>query len=208
MSDWSDVVSGVVIGTPLLQTPNNITNAPINTDIISDVVTASYISSPVPLSVSGAEFRVNGGSWVTSANISNGDQVEYKTVVTQDGERKVAQINFNENISEWIVDAYSCFSFSSGMITGYNEIACGLDVTIPSKIKGVDVTIIGDAAFIYRQITSVIIPDTVHTIGYRAFADNQLSSLHIPTSVTTIYNYAFENNQLATLNIPDNITIL
>ena len=95
MSDWSDVVSGVVIGTPLLQTPNNITNAPINTDIISNVVTASSISTPVPLTVSGAEFRVNGGSWVTSANISDGDQVEYKTTVAQDGDRKSVAINFN-----------------------------------------------------------------------------------------------------------------
>ena len=94
-SSYSSVVSGVVIGTPLLSSPNNITNAPLNTDIISDVVTASHISSPVSLSVSGAEFRVNGGSWVTSANISYGDQVEYKTTVAQDGERKIVAINFN-----------------------------------------------------------------------------------------------------------------
>ena len=73
----------MVIGTPLLQTPNNITNAPINTDIISNVVTASSISTPVPLTVSGAEFRVNGGSWVTSTNINDGDQLEYKVQVAQ-----------------------------------------------------------------------------------------------------------------------------
>ena len=39
--------------------PHNITNATISADIISNIVTASNISTPVPLSVSGAEFRVN-----------------------------------------------------------------------------------------------------------------------------------------------------
>ena len=91
------------VETPVLQTPNNIINAPLNTDIISDVVTASYISSPVPLSVSGAEFRVNGGSWVTSANINNGDQIEYKTIVTSFDEQKKVDITFFEHTVSWYV---------------------------------------------------------------------------------------------------------
>ena len=126
--------------------PHNITNVPLNTDIISNVVTASSISTPVPLTVSGAEFRVNSGSWVTSANISNGDQVEYKTQVAQTEERKVVQINFNGNNSQWIVDAYSCFSFSNGSITNYNN-SCTKSVIIPSIIWGQNVTSIGNNAF-------------------------------------------------------------
>lgn len=132
-------MSAIVIGTPTIISPANITNAPINIDIISNVVTASHISSPVLLTVSGAEFRVNGGSWVTSANINNGDQVEYKTVVTQDGERKIAVINFNGVISEWKVDAYSCFSFSSGTITSYNS-SCQKDIIIPRTLFGQTIT--------------------------------------------------------------------
>ncbi|MCB9804664.1 hypothetical protein H6769_03410 [Candidatus Peribacteria bacterium] len=88
---------------PTLLNPSNVSNAPLNTDIISNIVTASHISSPIPLTVSGAEFRVNGGSWVTSANISDGDQVEYKTFVTQENEEKRITINFNNIQSEWIV---------------------------------------------------------------------------------------------------------
>ena len=45
---------------PPLPAPSNVIDAPLNTEIISNVVTASNISTPVPLTVSGAEFRVNG----------------------------------------------------------------------------------------------------------------------------------------------------
>ena len=45
---------------PPLPAPSNVIDAPLNTEIISNVVTASDISTPVPLTVSGAEFRVNG----------------------------------------------------------------------------------------------------------------------------------------------------
>ena len=57
---------GITIGAipppppPSLPAPSNVIDAPINTEIISNVVTASDISTPVPLTVSGAEFRVNG----------------------------------------------------------------------------------------------------------------------------------------------------
>ena len=58
------------------------------------------------------------------------------------------------------------------------------------------VTTIETNAFSNNQLTSVIIPDSVTTIGYYAFSDNQLTSIVIPDSVTTIKWYAFSNNQL------------
>ena len=68
---------------PSLPAPSNVIDAPINTEIISNVVTASNISSPVNISVTNGDLRINGGSWVTSGQItSNGDQVEYRTQVT------------------------------------------------------------------------------------------------------------------------------
>lgn len=72
--------------------------------------------------------------------------MEYKTQVTQNEERKVVQINFNGNNSQWIVDAYSCFSFSNGSITNYNN-SCTKSVIIPSIIWGQNVTSIGNNAF-------------------------------------------------------------
>ena len=54
------IVIPVAVITPSLPAPDNVIDAPINTDIISNVVTASDISTPVPLTVSGAEFRING----------------------------------------------------------------------------------------------------------------------------------------------------
>ena len=44
---------------PTLPNPSDISNAPLSTDIISNIVTASHISTPIPLTVSDAEFRVN-----------------------------------------------------------------------------------------------------------------------------------------------------
>ena len=112
VSAWSDIVSAVV-RTPFLMSPTNITNAPINTDIISNIVTASDVSTPVYLFVSGisatnislpipsVEFRVNGGTWVTSAYISNGDQIEYKTQINHYNASMAISINFGGQISSW-----------------------------------------------------------------------------------------------------------
>ena len=44
---------------PSLPAPNNVTNAPLNTDVISNVVTA-LIQNSGNLSVTNGEFRVNG----------------------------------------------------------------------------------------------------------------------------------------------------
>lgn len=61
-----------------------------------------------------------------------------------------------------------------------------------SKEKEYIVTSIGDKAFQYKNVVSVIIPNTVVSIGSRAFYHCQdLISISIPNSVTTIGSYAF-----------------
>ena len=105
--------------------PTNITNAPINTDIISNIVTASDVSTPVYLFVfvrsatnillpiPSVEFRVNGGTWVTSAYISNGDQIEYKTQINRYNASMAIGINFGEQRSSWnITSSYGSPSLS------------------------------------------------------------------------------------------------
>ena len=54
-------------------------------------------------------------------------------------------------------------------------------------------------AFQNKNLTSVIIPDSVTTIESYAFASNQLTSIIIPNNVTTIGVYAFSNNQLTSV---------
>lgn len=63
-----------------------------------------------------------------------------------------------------------------------------------SKEKEYIVTSIGDKAFQYKNVVSVIIPNTVVSIGSRAFYHCQdLISISIPNSVTTIGSYAFKD---------------
>lgn len=65
--------------------------------------------------------------------------------------------------------------------------AHGASYTIPNSVK-----IIGDSAFEYSSIVSVIIPDSVKEIGVSAFQDcYSLSSVVIGSKVANIADYAF-----------------
>jgi len=75
-------------------------------------------------------------------------------------------------------------------ITGYR--GSQGPVTIPSKISGLAVTGIENAAFRYSSLTSVTIPDGVASIGQEAFAFcTRLTGVEIPSSITNIANLAF-----------------
>ena len=207
---------GITIGAipppppPSLPAPSNVIDAPVNTEIISNVVTASNISTPVPLTVSGAEFRVNGWSWVISANINNGDQVEYKVQAWGENEWKNVTINFNGEISTWVVNAYSCFYYSQESygdirINGY-KIGCSENVVIPSVLFGGNVNQINYDAFRNSPITSIIISEGIQYIWDDAFRESQLISASLPSTLIFIWNHAFQNAQLTSVNIPYGIT--
>jgi len=72
-------------------------------------------------------------------------------------------------------------NFPAGLVTGF--------------------TLIGEAAFADRGITSVTIPNGVVVIGESAFEGNQLSSVIIPNSVTHISDFAFNDNFLTSVTI-------
>lgn len=92
----------------------------------------------------------------------------------------------------------SCFAFSAGTITGYDE-SCGTDIVIPGTINGAEVNQIGISAFASNNLTSVVIPDSVTNIGAQAFAFNNLTSVTIPDSVVSIGIFAFYLNNLTSL---------
>ena len=115
----------------------------------------------------------------------------------------------------------SCFTTTTNedntiTITDYDA-SCGKDVVIPKTINDLTVTIIGNGvwnngnlekSFANKNLTSVVIPDSVTTIGENAFDSNQLTSVTIPDSVTTIGNSAFDSNQLTSVFIPDSVTTI
>ena len=56
------------------------------------------------------------------------------------------------------------------------------------------VTTIGESAFVYNNISSLVIPASVTYIGTNAFRYNNLTSIILPATVTTVNNDAFSNN--------------
>ena len=77
------------------------------------------------------------------------------------------------------------------------------DVRIPSKIRKLPVTHIGRRAFFGKNLTSIIIPNSVTTIEVDAFANNQLTKVTIPNSVTFLAG--FSGNQLTSVTIPNSV---
>ena len=76
-------------------------------------------------------------------------------------------------------------------------------VVIPDSV-----TLIASHAFANNQLASIIIPDSVTIIEWSAFANNQLATIVIPNSVNVIAIEAFANNQLTNITIPSNVAII
>ncbi len=88
---------------------------------------------------------------------------------------------------------FSYKAVSGGIeITGIaNENASG-EYSIPDTIDGKPVISIGERAFYYKKIKSIILPETLKTINAQAFANcHYLSSIKIPKSVIKIGTNAF-----------------
>ena len=92
--------------------------------------------------------------------------------------------------------------------------ATSTDIELPSMIDGKPVTSIGKSAFdvdvvgACRNLTSIIIPDSVTSIGNYAFEScTSLTNVTIPNSVTSIGYDAFYNcTGLTDIIIPDSVT--
>lgn len=100
-----------------------------------------------------------------------------------------------------------CFTFDNGTITDYNHLDpnCPSDVVIPEEINEIPVTIIGNNAFKFKNLTSVVIPEGVTTINSQSFYYNRLESIEIPNSVTSIGYQAFSSNGMTNLDLGNGV---
>jgi len=91
----------------------------------------------------------------------------------------------------------------NGTLLKYN--GAGGDVIVPDNLG---ITKIGKYAFSERNLTSLIIPNTVTSIGEGAFSRNsKLEAVTLPDGITSIENYLFEYcYALTSVNMPAGIT--
>ena len=78
---------------------------------------------------------------------------------------------------------------------------CTGTLVIDSSIKS-----IGDRAFQWSKITSVLIPNSVTSIGSDAFSYSALTSVVIPNSVTSMGNYAFQSSAITSVVLSSSLT--
>jgi hypothetical protein len=108
------------------------------------------------------------------------------------------------SFAETINDSGFEFDTSTGTIvswTGYD-----INLIIPSKIAGVDVTNIGEYAFAGSYVEAVSIPDSVVSIGRGAFSNTYLHVMTIPDGVKSIGREAFSFcSMLNSITIPSSV---
>ena len=92
-------------------------------------------------------------------------------------------------------------------INSYN--GPGGDIIIPSTVTAggntYDVVQIDGVVFYQKQITSVVIPNSITSIGSLVFGDNQLTSITLPDNLLTLGHGAFQQNQLTDVTIPGSL---
>lgn len=111
---------------------------------------------------------------------------------------------------------YEDFTYNGTTVTGFSSSGKeknrnGLvELVIPDKnLDGEPVVGTAYNAFynITKNLTGVILPDTLRTIGKDSFWGNNITELYIPDSVRTINSGAFHNNGLIKVSIPYSTSI-
>lgn len=201
---------------------------------IKDHTYADQWSSSVTAS-SGTSYAVNynddDGSYITVSPGSDAEDSQHNFIIRLDLTNWDWDTKTGATFTVTVAAATKKFFFdeTTGTITGYD----GTDtvVVIPSKINGVPVEAINNAAFPNSAVTSVTIPDSVTSIhdvsffncsqltnisipnsvtyiGYSAFSYcTSLKSITLPSSLSTISRALFSGcSQLTTIHIPDSVS--
>lgn len=105
---------------------------------------------------------------------------------------------------------YFTYSVISGgtavSIDDYN-VGGGLDVIIPPELGGLPVTTIGWGAFTSKNMTSVVLPESLQTIAEQGFYDNSITSITLPSNTTSVGIDAFYGCQITSITLGMNVGI-
>ena len=165
-----------------------------------DIYYVNNVEKKINVSYGGSDIDTNsledGITFQDGAFLVNATVSEFTASTTNGKEIKFIK---DEKTSKYIEDTSSCYQFENGIIIDYNP-SCGTDVTIPTMINGANVTGIAENAFNGKNLTSVVIPNSIVTIGNNAFFNNdELEEIIIDdkydgTDFTSLNENAFPSN--------------
>jgi len=148
--------SAVVSTTPPDTTPDafsftDVTAQLLNTVITSDSVNITGINSPTAVTISGdgtPQFRINGGSWGTTGNITNGQSLELRlTSANADTTLRSATVSVGGVTNQWDVTTQdatpSGLTFTdvtgqalNSVITSNSATITGITGSVPVSVSG------------------------------------------------------------------------
>jgi hypothetical protein len=105
------------------------------------------------------------------------------------------------------IDDFDIAIIDETFVEIYEYYGSQVNIVIPEKIDNIPVLTIGENAFRNKQITNIIIPDTVKEIRASAFRTNKITNITIPLSVQTIGYAAFADNPLIKVEKSNNIVV-
>ena len=180
-------------------------------------IPAAHKLGPAANCTTAQNCTVCGAEMQAALGHTPGEYEIIKEATKTDGGLKVSSCSVcGEQLSEEIIPAIGNIDLefrSNGDGTCY-VVGIGTctdtDVVIPSVYNGERVTGIGDEAFRFGKLTSVVIPDGVTNIGTAAFSGcNSLLSIAIPDGVTSIGSTAFGNCYgLVSIHLPEGLTLI
>ncbi|GLC90167.1 leucine-rich repeat protein [Lysinibacillus piscis] len=188
------------------------TDAALTTTWNGTVPLAMEIYSVVPRPMYTVTFNTNGGSDITPKEMEEGEFIvkpsdPTKDSYTFDGWYQDEQLqipwSFATDSVTMNITLYAKWSPFTAVdngdgtikITGYSG-TVPAELVIPTEINGKSVKVIGMTAFMFQNLTSIVIPEGVKTIETSAFSGNQLTSIVIPSTVEGIESTAFKGNKL------------
>jgi hypothetical protein len=133
----------------------NVTNAALSTLTTATAVTISGINTPTPVSVTGtgAQITINGGAWVTSGNITNGQTLAVRLTSSASFSTAItATVNVGGVTDTWSVATVGgdttpdAFAFTDVTGQALNTLINSNTVTIAGINSGVSVSVSGSGS--------------------------------------------------------------